>query len=179
MGRLPPGPLQSPLGAADRSGLDRLAAQVAGQVVGQVAGPGVALARLLLQALERHRLEVARHLEVQPPRGDGVLVADLLEGVVDAVPLERRPARQRLVQDRPQRVDVGGGADLDPAAVGLLGRHVTGRAQDRPVPGQVSPRLVEELRQAEVGDLRMERRGFDRITGIGRRFSRRIGVIFD
>ena len=62
-------------------------------------------------------------------------------------PLERRPTRQRLVQDRPQSVDVGGRADRRRwlSAPGLLRRHVARRAQDLAGSGQVlrrRPRLA-------------------------------------
>ena len=66
-------------------------------------------------------------------------------------PLERRPAGEGLVEDRPEGVDVGRRADR--VALGLLGGHVAGcphhlAADGRPV------RDLEPLRQAEVGDLR-------------------------
>ena len=61
----PPGqPPQPPL----RPGRDRLAAEEAAQVVGQRGGAGVAGVRLLVQALQADRLQVARHLGVQPRR---------------------------------------------------------------------------------------------------------------
>ena len=53
-------------GARPRAaGPDRLAGQEAAQVVGQVRRRGVALAGLLLQALQADRLQVARHLRLQ------------------------------------------------------------------------------------------------------------------
>ena len=61
-------PLHDALQPADRPGLDRLAAQEAAQVVGQRQGAGVALGRLLLQALQADRLQVARHARVARAR---------------------------------------------------------------------------------------------------------------
>ena len=47
---------------ADGAGQDRLAVEEAPQVVGQRAADGVALGRVLLQALQADRLQVARHV---------------------------------------------------------------------------------------------------------------------
>ena len=43
------------------------------------------------------------------------------------------PPREEVVEDRADGVDVGGRADFRDAAAGLLGGHVTGRADDVPV----------------------------------------------
>ena len=56
---LAPGPPPGASPAPDRPGQDRLAVQPALQVVGQRRGRGVAPARLLLQALQADRLQVA------------------------------------------------------------------------------------------------------------------------
>ena len=61
------------------------------------------------------------------------------------------PAGQQLVQDRAQGVDVGERPDLLGLALGLLGGHVAGRAQDRV--GRRQAASVQRLGQAEVGDL--------------------------
>jgi hypothetical protein len=68
------------------------------------------------------------------------------------VPPERRPTRQQFVEDRPHRVDIHGWVSFLGPPLGLLGRHVAGRAHDRLAPGQ--RRLaVEHLGQSEVADL--------------------------
>ena len=51
-GRMPVAPAPGPLPQRDRPGHDRLAGEEPPQVVGQRGGRGVALARLLLQALQ-------------------------------------------------------------------------------------------------------------------------------
>ena len=61
------------------------------------------------------------------------------------------PVKQR-VQDGSQGVDVGRRAGEVRPPLGLLRRHVAGRAEDRLGPGQVAVG-VEDLGQAEVGDL--------------------------
>ena len=66
-------------------------------------------------------------------------------------PLERRPARQALVQDRPQRIDVRRRPDVRDLAAGLLRGHVARRAHDRA--GRRQARFVQLLGQAEVRDL--------------------------
>ena len=91
----------------------------------------------------------ARH---QPRRRHRLGRLDLLERLQHRRPPERRAADQQLVQDRPQGVDVGERADLLGLALGLLGGHVAGRAQDRL--GRRQARFdVQDLGQAEVGDL--------------------------
>ena len=65
---------------------------------------------------------------------------------------ERRPARQQIVKDGPQRIHVGRRAEGLDLALGLFGRHVGRGAHDDP--GLGLPGLaLELLGQAEVGDL--------------------------
>ena len=74
------------------------------------------------------------------------------ERVEDRRGAERRAPGQELVEDASQRIDVGARADLLDLPLGLLGRHVAGRAQDRArlgLPGVV----FEPLHQPEVADL--------------------------
>ena len=61
--------------------MDGCAVQEATQVIGQGLGCGVALARLLFQALQADGVQVARHSELQPRRRHRLLVADLLQEV--------------------------------------------------------------------------------------------------
>src|SRR5262249_60736841 len=81
-----------------------------------------------------------------------LLVQHRQDGVQRRGPLEGGPAGEQLVQDRPQRVDVRGRAELTALAAGLLGGHVAGRADDLAGLGPVAL-LVEALGEAEVGDL--------------------------
>ena len=61
--------------------------------------------------------------------------------------VERRPQRQQLVEGRSQAVDVG--AAVDGAGAGLLGTHVSRRAEQAVVVGQA--RVGQPASQAEVG----------------------------
>ena len=65
---------------------------------------------VLLQAFQADRLQVARHVRAQPRRRHGLGRGDQLERLQRRIAQERRPAGQRLVEDRPQRIDVGGRA---------------------------------------------------------------------
>ena len=65
---------------------------------------------------------------------------------------ERRTTGEQLVQDRSQAIDVGGRRQILVAG-DLFGRHVAGRAHDRPRLRQPAVGL-DPLGQAEVGDVR-------------------------
>src|SRR5206468_4058684 len=67
-------------------------------------------------------------------------------------PAEGSLPREQLVEDGAQRVDVGGGADVLVASLGLLGGHVGRGAED--LAGVVEAVVVQLLGQAEVGDHR-------------------------
>ena len=137
-GRVPAAPAPGPLPDRDRPRDDRLAGEEPAQVLGQRGGRVVALRRLLLQALQRDRLEVARQAGDQPRRRHRLGVLDLLERLQGGRAPERRAAGQQLVEDRPQGVDVGERPDLLGLALGLLGGHVAGRAHDRVGPRQAA-----------------------------------------
>ena len=62
----PSRPFDAPLPNTDRPGPNRFARQEPRQVVGQRAGAAVAPLRLLVQALQADRLQVARHRGLQP-----------------------------------------------------------------------------------------------------------------
>ena len=67
--------------------------------------------------------------------------------------LERRPAREQLVEDGAQRVHISRGADFVGASGRLLRGHVTGGAEDDALLGQRGAVAVEALGEAEIGDL--------------------------
>ncbi|MGL4553550.1 MAG: hypothetical protein ACRC33_20480 [Gemmataceae bacterium] len=99
--RLTPRPLPRPLQGAHRPGADRLAGQEPVEVVGQLVGRGVAPVRPLLEALQADGLHVPVQPGLQAAWRYGFLVADLLERLQRGGGLERGPARQALVEDRP------------------------------------------------------------------------------
>ena len=141
-----------PVEDVDAASADRLAVEIALQVVGERVGRLVALVWFLLQALEADRLQVVINLCVGEPRRHRIILNHLPDRVERRVALEWRPAREQLVQDRAEAIDVRGRADVA-AALRLLGRHITGRAEDGASAGAF-PIAVEPLGQAEVGDVR-------------------------
>ena len=97
-------PPQPPL----RPRRDRLAPEEAVEVLRQRGGAGIAEVRLLVQALQADGLQVAGHAGVQPRRGHRLLGEHLLQRFRRRLRPERRPAREQLVEDRPQGIDVHG-----------------------------------------------------------------------
>ena len=111
------------------------AGQITPQVGDQVGGGGVPEGGILGQQLEDDGLE--RLGDVRPVAvGRHRPLLHLLQrhrrGVLGH---ERRPADDQLVKHDPERVQVGLAAER--LALGLLGREIGGRAQNRPGPGQV------------------------------------------
>jgi hypothetical protein len=83
------------------------------------------------------------------------------------VPLERAPARDHLVEDRPERELIGAVVDGVPA--GLLRGHVEHRAHDGPLCRDqvVAPSgLRQDLHQTEVEDLGEAIRGDHEVSGL-------------
>ncbi len=130
----------------------RLAALPAVQVVCKLGRRAVALARVLLKALEAKRLQVAVHLRIQGSRRLRVLVHHLRERVERRLGLKRRPVGQELVKHRAQAVDVGERRDFAPLSGCLLRWHVGRRPHDGPSAGELAVAL-EPPGQAEVGDV--------------------------
>ena len=92
------------------------------------------------------------NLRLEPPGRDRVVVNDLDERVQGRLGLERRPAGEHLVEDGPQRIDIGRGTDLLAPPACLFRGHVAGRSED--VAGHRRTRAAgDQLRQAEVDDL--------------------------
>ena len=151
--RVPAAPAAEVLDGGDATGVDGAAVEEAIEVVGQRVGVGVAAVGLLLQALQADRLQVARHLGLEPPRRHRLLGADLLQRVGRRRSPERRSAREQLVEDRAEGVLVDEGAGVIGLAAGLLGGHVVGRADDGAGTGLVRVVVPEAFGQAEVGDL--------------------------
>src|SRR5262249_60116937 len=102
------------------------------------------------------RLEVGRQAGRQATGGEGVVRADLVERVQRRFAQEGQSARQQLVEDGAQRVDVDGGGHLSGLAGGLLRGHVGRGPQDGPAGGRGGFR-IGQLGEAAVGDPGLER----------------------
>ena len=114
--------------------------------------------RVLHEAFQADRLEVAVEIGDDRPGPRRVPVDDPAEDLGDRVPLEGRAARQQLVEGGAQAIDVGGCRQVLRPAPGLLGGHVRRRphhgAGDRRRRALRRPR-ADPLRQAEVGHERL------------------------
>ena len=119
--RPPTAPATTSSECPDRTGAHRLAGLKPSQVFRQRRGIGVAISRLLPQALQAYGFQVPRRPRLQWPRGCGIVTDDLHEGIDGRGAFERRPAGQHFVQDRPQGVNVGRRADFARLAGGLFG----------------------------------------------------------
>ena len=133
-GAVPPDELAEPVAHGVRPREDGTAVQVPDDVLVQCLDRRVASLRLLPQRLEADHIEVAAQLFAQPPRvahararahGRGLAhnALDLGEGLALEVVWPR--AREKLVEDHAERVDIGCRADLLTAH--LLGRGIPRR----------------------------------------------------
>ena len=93
-----------------------------GRAVGEVGTP-----KLLREHPHDEPVEHRRHLRRDLDERLRLLEEDLGEDTADVVASERRRAGDATVKNAAEREDVGAGVDVFFAA-GLLGRHVTGRA---------------------------------------------------
>src|SRR5947209_136919 len=80
------------------------------------------------------------------------MAADLFQRLQCRGSLERRPAGQQFVQDYAQGVHIRGRTDVLATAFRLLGRHVTGCADENAGARQVHIR-IQLLGETEVGNL--------------------------
>ena len=115
----------------------------------ELLGALVAARRVLLQRTQHDRLQRRRDPRLELARRHRRLV-DLLDRDRDRrLAVERDLAGQQLVEHDPGRVQVG--AAVDRVALGLLGREVLDRADDRAGLGHL--RGLARAGDAEVGDL--------------------------
>ncbi len=118
---------------------------VAAQRVGDLPGPLGPLARVFLQALEHDVLQLFPHVSPEGPRRLRHLVDDPVEDRLDLAG-ERRLPGEALVEDRPQRINVG--TPVEGAGADLLG----GKVGDGPDegPGLRQPALRRRVGETEV-----------------------------
>lgn len=130
----PPAPQRAhhPLRVRDRHRADGLALLEPFEVLEEGTRGRVPLRRVLLERLQAHRLEVGRHLGIELPGTDGIPVKDGVQHLDRGETLEGRLPHEALVQDRPDRVDVGRLADRLRVAARLLRAHVGGGSDDLP-----------------------------------------------
>ena len=69
-------------------------------------------------------------------------------------PAERRPAGQKFIKHRPERIDIAGRADVAMPAGGLFRRHVAGAAHNDARLCKLAV-VFHDLGQAEIGDSRL------------------------
>ena len=167
---VPQGPPPGPLRRRRPPRPDRPPLQEPPQVVAQVGRRAITPRRLLAQALQADRLQVARQARPQRPGRDRLGFEDQAEGLGLGLAPERRPAGQDLVERGPQRVDVGRRADIAVAAGGLLGGHVVRRAHPRParVSSPASSSTLARPKSVSRGmkSLGPGRRGEDDVVGL-------------
>jgi hypothetical protein len=130
-----------------------LAVQEAVEVGGEVGGGGVALVRLLVQALADDHVERRGQIGRLLAERDRVLDEHLEQDVALVVLHEGRLAREQVVERRAQAVHVAPAVDAARVAPRLLGRHVARRPHHRARLGEALPvaRLVREPEVHEHG----------------------------
>ena len=106
------------------NGCDGPRIQKAAQVVGQGLGTGIAPLGPLLQAGQADCFQLARHIGSEARKRRRLVVQYLPDGLVPRFIDKRRPARDELVENGPERINVRGRANRAEAPLGLLGGHV-------------------------------------------------------
>ena len=132
--------------------MDGLAVEETIQILGQVARRVVAPGGIFLQALGDQGLQVLGEVGDDLAERLRLLQDELEEDTGEVQILERRDARQELVEDDAQTVDIR--PPVEGLPLGLLGREVGRGAADHPGPRQ--PGLPLFHSEAEVDDEGME-----------------------
>ncbi len=131
-----------------RTDADGLAGLPAAQVFRQGSGRGVSAGGIFLQTFQTDRFQLPGHRAVQLAGRQRIDQQHLLERLQVRGPLVGRPTRQTFVENGPQGVNVGGGANLAAPSGGLFRSHVAGCAHDHLGDGLAL--LIEFLGQTEV-----------------------------
>ena len=129
---------------------NRLTGQVALEILGQRGGARVAISWILFHALETDGLQVARNRVVMMARCDG-LVFEHLPQHAEQRTAERELARQGVVEDHAQPVNVGPRVD-QVRGQDLLTAHELRRPRDLALSRDLG-RELDVVRQAEISDL--------------------------
>lgn len=111
---------------------------------------------IFFQATQADGFQVAVHAALPGAGAWRFLLDGLAHGFERGRAGEGHGAGQEFVEDHAQAVNVGGGGEAFGAALGLLGRHVGGRAEH--LAGQREAGVVADAAgEAEVDDLRLAR----------------------
>jgi hypothetical protein len=148
--RVPAPPLHGPVPGRGRLGQDRLVVEESPQVVGHLLGRRVAALDLPAHRFLEDRLQLARHLRVDPPGWNRVVVGDPSEDLLVRRARDGVGQRRVFVEGRRQRVDVGPMVDERLPPERLLGAHVAERAEQ--VAGDRQPPVLADSGQTEVRD---------------------------
>ena len=162
---VPSGPHAHPLEPADGAGFNGLAHPPSTEIGGELRRGREPLHGFLGKAAQADRLQIHRHPGHESRRRRGVLVGDLAHQLARIRPLENRPLRQQLVQNRAEAIHVARhGRTGDPAG-DHLGRQVT-RGADQ-VEGRRDVGLVlQDLGEAEVADVGLPRLIKEHVPGL-------------
>ena len=125
---VPPCPATDPVAEGLRPSRHRLVREPGLDVRCQAECGGIAVFGAQRQRLETDRLEAGRHPWLDPPRRHDLPPPNPLEDLVDPRAGHRRPAREHLIEDRPEAVDVARRAEPIDRPFGLFGGHVERRA---------------------------------------------------
>ena len=132
------------------AGQNRSIIQESLQVGGQFLGGCIATRGILGHRLQDDRLQVSGNGWIDPARLGGFIQRDLAEQLLMIATVEGRPQRQKLVECHTERIDVGALVHDTPPRQGLLGAHVTQRADH--VSGMRQAQITGKPRQPKIGD---------------------------
>ena len=106
----PSGPLECAFPGRASTCLDRFPAMPAFQILRQRLGGSVTPARIFLQAFQSNRLDVAVDTGCNSPRANWLFLQKFHQGIQWRLRPERGAAGQQFIKNRPQAIDIDGGA---------------------------------------------------------------------
>src|SRR5438105_3193206 len=111
------------------------------EVLGERRRRRVPRRRVLLETFQANQLELSGNARPYPARPRWLPLQYLNQGIQRRLADERRPAREQLVEDCAEAVDVTERTNRTGSPGCLLRRHVAGGADDRPGSRDASFRL--------------------------------------
>src|SRR5579864_2494202 len=155
------------------------------QIGADVRGVLVAEISILLQTLVDDLFQLRRYVRIQSECWRWRSIQNGFEDHTARVASERKHARTHLIQDRPEREQVG--ASIEFLSSRLFRGHVSHRAQSRTGTGQMFPgldgccaqgdalRLQGDLSQPEIENLCLSSVRHEDVRGFDRSEERRVG----